>query len=278
MKAYLFLSVDIIGSTKIKYETESWMSLFKSFYESFPKHLDAYIDKQNKHFKKIQNKNRKPLDLPHPTVWKLIGDEILFYLELADYYEQVLFTVIALRAAIMDHNSQNHSYKIKGTIWFANIDGKHGNLKLTSRIQDLSLNDFLGSVFDIGFRLCSYSNSEKLIVSVETAILLIRDNYLTLQDNGIHIYFDGTTKLRGFESTMQDYPLIWIDLLSEDKSKLSKTKSPNKSSTAKEMKHIMREIQTSCLDKLMKYCQLYLESSNGKLVYPCIPRDRLFSC
>jgi len=279
MKAYLFLSVDIIDSTNIKCTKASWTSLFRSFYDSFPKRLNKNIDKENTTFKKIQGKQHKIFDLQHPTVWKLIGDEILFYLEIMDYYEQVLFTTIAFRNTIIEHNIKKQGYEVKGTIWFANIDGNQRNLKLTSKIQDLSLNDFLGSVFDIGFRLCKYSSSEKLFISVETAILLIRDNYLTLQKNGIYVYFDGTTKLRGFESSMLDYPLIWIDLLNRGQgSELKRTENPDEPDIKTELLYLRREIQTSCLDKLVRYCQLYLKSSNGRLIYPCIPRDRLFAC
>jgi hypothetical protein len=277
MRAIMFLSVDVINSTQLKQTDRMWPSLFKSFYVSFPKELNRAIDRQKPSFKRIQRKGRKALNLQHPRVWKLIGDEILFYLELSDYYEQLLFTTIAFRNALREHNRDNKDLKIRGTIWFANVNDKTSNMRFASNVQGRSLDDFLGTAIDIGFRLCGYSSFDKLVISSETAILLIRDNHLTLEEHGIHLCFGGTTKLRGFEPTLQEYPLIWIDASDERRGSTSDNGGHRKKarSTA-EMQNLMREMQMSSLDKLVRYCQLYIESSKGRLVYPYVPRDRLF--
>lgn len=275
MKAYLFLSADLVNSTGLKTAKTTWTALFSSFYRSFPKRLNASIDEQNSRFKKTH----KAANLKHPIVWKLVGDEILFYLEVSGFYERVLFTIAAFKKAIVAHNNDDEAYKIRGTVWFANVDRKHRNQKICPSVQGHPLFDFLGSDVDTGFRLCKYSSPEKLIISAETAILLIRDNYLTIEEIGLRVCFDGTTRLRGVDSDTPSYPLIWIDLLSEVKAdKLGSPTARSGPQIAAEMRSVLREIQTSCPDRILRYCQLYLKSIKGKLVYPCIPRDKHFGC
>ncbi len=162
---------------------------------------------------------------------------------------------------------------MKGTIWFVNISNyRNTNIELTTEIQGHSLNDFLGSSIDIGFRLSRFSSTEKITISVETAILLMRDNYLTLEEKGINVYFDGTTKLKGLGPLICDYPILWIDLL--DKKKLERLKTSDDSSKLQILK---REIQKTNLSNLMEYCQTFIKSRDEKLIYPQIPGDRLFS-
>ncbi len=279
IKAYLFFSVDICDSTKYKLEDSDWNVKFKTFYEEFASKFDTYINNENSNYAQIQQRERNGFSLPHPTLWKLIGDEILFFTEIRDYYESVLFSMIAFRNIVIDYNSnENGKFKLKGTIWFCNIP-KSNNIKLTTEVQKYSLVDFLGSSIDVGFRLTKYSNMEKMIISVETAILLIRDNYLTLQEKGINIYFDGTTELKGLDSSISNYPLIWIDLLDKGnmETEISRLQAEKTSNIKLELQLLKREIQKACLSDLLRYCQIFLKTTNGMLCYPKIPGDRLFS-
>ncbi len=276
MRAYLFLSVDIIDSTSLKQTDSSWPSILKAFYSSFPKRFNAAIDRLDTSFKKIQSKGHRGFHLEHATVWKLIGDEILLYLEVADYYERVLFTIAAFRNAIIDHNLQKRTYKLKGAIWFANVGSAAASVGIAPTIQGKPLEDFLGTTVDIGFRLSRYSNEEKLFVSAESAILLIRDNHLTLPKLGIRLHFDGTTKLRGFAPNMEEYPLIWIDTVPGAASTRSHPANRSRRGLLTQMRHLSREMQTPCLDTLVDFCQLYIRSSKRWLIYPHVPRDRLF--
>ena len=267
VKAILFFSVDIINSTKFKFQNKEWKKYIKNFYDDFPETFKNKIDTEKTNFKRIQVKNKKKVELPYPKVWKYIGDEILFYEYINDFYEEVIFSIIAFRNAIIDYN-QNvaHKLKVKGTVWFANINQEYDNYEIQTKIGENQNHDFIGHSVDIGFRLSKFSDSEKLVISVETAILLIRDNYLTLEDKGINIYFDGTENLKGLKNDLGDYPKIWIDLM-DDK----RIENDN------ELAYIKRQIQKTCLSNILRYCQKYIEVNNNKLKYPKIPRDRIFS-
>ncbi len=237
LKAYLFFSVDICNSTRYKLYNESWNSIFKEFFKKFSVSFNDNIDREKDNYKLIQNEERDIAELTYPIKWKLIGDEILYYVEIKEYYEQVLFIIIAFRNTINEFNLNDNksNLELKGTIWFVNISNyRNTNIELTTEIQGHSLNDFLGTSIDIGFRLSRFSSTEKITISVETAILLMRDNYLTLEEKGINVYFDGTTKLKGIDPLICDYPILWIDLLdkkeverlktSDDRSKLQISK------------------------------------------------------
>ena len=72
-KLRLFLSVDVIDSTKLKndknYGDQGWLSFFSNFYSEFPLMLS----------KRVNEHAKGRAELPEiPTLWKCLGDELVF--------------------------------------------------------------------------------------------------------------------------------------------------------------------------------------------------------
>jgi len=287
--SYLFFSVDIVDSISFKRNyINEWCDLFKSFYKDFP---NNYLFEECKKIKKNRNEEIS-IEISKPHIWKTIGDEITFYVdicksfeegkkELSDktYYDMILYYITALFYSIKNYNKDAENkinnyepaLKIKGTAWFANVvdgsyyDGKYGNIRIPlSEVDEKNCNeyDFIGRQIDIGFRIAKYSTLNQLIISVELAILLLRDNYLTIEDLSMKICYSGRNQIKGIFENI-GYPIIYIDMM--DKLNHSENKLLNKNDPGINM-----------ID-LMRFLEEFIKNTNHLIYYPFInEKDRLF--
>jgi hypothetical protein len=282
-KAFLFFSVDIVDSTgyKARY-LDRWAQDFASFLEDFPKAFDRECEC-------VSLKDGRKQRLPHARPWKVAGDEILFYVDIAAAYDElkderpkryelVLYYTIAIASAIKGYNrradqsltANEGAFLVNGTAWFANIapapvyDGRCGNIIVDlppGKEHDGRGPDFIGRQIDIGFRITEYASSNRLVISVEYAILLLRDNYLTVEDAELGLYFEGRRPIRGILEHL-GYPVVYIDM--GDRFVHSEYEL--------EQKHVCRANAVS----LMRFLQEYIKRSNSLLTYPFIADDPLF--
>lgn len=291
--AYLFFSVDIQNSTEFKYnsiingktveEKNKWKEPFIELLGKFEGIFKDSAKSQEKNLREaLKNLENGPnAEMPKIVKWKTVGDEVLFYASIDTWYDQVLFLVFTFKESIMRFNkdtlqnyvvSGNKKLQLKGTVWFANIPANDVNMTLEIAYEnsksvpekdgeEFYVKDFIGTTIDIGFRIAKLATEEKLVISAETAILLIRDNYLTLEDNSMSIYFDGTRDLKGLHLE-NDYPLLWIDMA--DYNILNKVSK------------IEREIKKTCYSNIVRYIHEYIKLNNQIMKYPFIPADRLF--
>jgi len=234
VEAILFLSVDIVDSASYKSNNvNAWGRDFQKFFNDFPEMLNCACQKPGVAPDRVS-------ELPCPSIWKIAGDEMLFYVKIGKVweslpskdqiqpYELVLFYTVPFIKAIESYNSRSHkilidngkAFKVKGCAWFADVvagsdyDSSYGNLEIkvdSLKGSQLSPVDFIGRQIDIGFRIQKFSTLDRLVLSVEYCILLIRDNYLTLEDQGIFLHYDGRRNLKGPVEQI-GYPIVYIDM------------------------------------------------------------------
>ncbi len=166
-KIYLFLSVDVIGSTAIKYENKidspdnlDWVTEIISFYDVFSEALSEKIEAK----KRIYNLNNSD----ELITWKYSGDEILFYINISEN-DQILEVIDAFASTLEEMADPKKANKLsyKGTAWlgqvpFIDIEFTNNKTKLI---------DFIGTSIDCGFRLGKHASKIDLIVSMEIAYL-----------------------------------------------------------------------------------------------------------
>jgi hypothetical protein len=283
-RAFLFFSVDIADS--VLYKTRhinEWATDFIDFFDAFPKNVSTMGNNVTLGYGPERC-------LPPPLCWKFAGDEILFYIDVADahahsqpneslkLYELALYYAVVFTSAIRQYNSdayrklaENHrAFLLKGTAWFAAVaetrvpNDESPNIAFWAPEQDIGNSqriDFIGRQMDIGFRIAKHATANRFVVSVEYAILLLRDNYITVEDLGIGLYFDGRKPIKGMLENI-GYPIIYSDL-------------------GDRFEHAEQEVEDKRLSpanavSLMRYLQEYIKISGGIIRYPVIKGDIFF--
>ncbi len=277
IKPILFFSVDILDSASYKsIVPEKWGTDFRGFYQEFG---DIFDEK----CKTLESSGHSTMVIPPPTIWKTLGDELLFYANINDAkrHEQgcdlVFFYTVAFVKSLHRYNEiaheklkkNEHAFKVKGCAWFADVAPesypKYGNFQIEIGAPPNSENshiDFVGRQIDIGFRISKYSSLNRLVLSVEYCILLLRDNYLTLKNAGLALYYDGRKPLKGPLETL-GYPLVYVEM--------------NDRFHHSERELLSEKSAPADLIELMELLQEYLYLTNGILYYPFIHKeDRLF--
>lgn len=201
----LFLSADLINSTRLKYEKEKsreWVTVFTDFYNNL---------------KSEYSSNRKKAEFSDDTeIWKSLGDEIIFIEHIVDIGEVQRY-IECFKDAISRLNNtklsntkdKSSSAKLKATAWLAETPVTNAIIPdwtLVSDKKDSKAIDVIGRSMDIGFRISKYSSDRKFVVSVEIARILCEDD-----SNPLYICFDGEEELKGVQNGIA-YPIIWIDM------------------------------------------------------------------
>ncbi|MCI8294487.1 MAG: hypothetical protein HFG22_01090 [Lachnospiraceae bacterium] len=186
---FLFFSFDLAGSTSFKAEHPSlWANVFTCFYSQVLGELGV------EDYKTPNNDDDDPVCVRR--LWKLIGDEVLIYVQVTDreqLYTQIvnvnrtldgLMEKIAQKADnVSSHDlcSQRHcqavqdvilsTLGIKATAWLAECydqaDPAASNIiyhPTTTPFNERRI-DFLGREIDEGFRIAKYAIKDKLILS-----------------------------------------------------------------------------------------------------------------
>lgn len=203
----IFASVDVAGSTAFKQRSPEdsgrWAYVFKQFFDEFPTTLRANFNSLS------QIADGRPSD--PMSVWKFVGDEILFCAEIKRH-EAVAFHVVAFRDAVNSYSEQLKkkaelsSLSLKGTIWGAGFPVT--NAEVITRLNGgrEELRDYLGPCIDQGFRLCSLADSRRVPISVDIAYMLAT----TTLDEGAKLKVQ-CEEPRFHKGMPAAYPHIWID-------------------------------------------------------------------
>lgn len=207
---YLFLSVDIIGSTQLKYDPKkpiNWFNSFKAFYISFPDELKSNL-KSTCAWKKLTY-NEENL-----VVWKYAGDEILLFSTITQQNE-VPCILLAFKRTLEDWLAKSlEKLQIKGSAWIGQvpfIDRKITNIKKNTNNE---LPDFIGPSIDCGFRIGKYSSQMEISISIEVADLC--NKFPDLQHC---IYYKRSENLKGVFGNSTEYPIFVIKLEAENSPK-----------------------------------------------------------
>ena len=252
LKPYLriFLSIDVVGSTQFKQNiaqskinksdnnedeiNEIWLGAILEFYHqvssNFFQNWQSFSNKAKNHYSWDPG--------PEPTLWKAVGDELIFTKKITDY-RQAYICVSALihTAKKCRQNIKKHSNNIdlKCTAWIAGFPVNNKEVSLINNLNNLadtevgdyiyenmdrlnnnkiSLLDFVGPSIDTGFRLGAFSSARKCILSVDLAYLISHAsaNLTNVNSQISHFtyFYDGKHVLKGVNNG-KPYPIFWID-------------------------------------------------------------------
>jgi len=236
----IFFNVDIIGSTNYKVnlsydEIHPWLPLFKEFYQTFPKIFNQIITekKNNNLYKNIKTKKM--------NIWKLLGDEIIFYSELIDSKACGLF-ISALKEAINLYQKKYipKELGLKACAYIAGFPVNNVHIKVNNT------DDFIGPNIDVGFRLRDFATKEKMPISIELAYILTQHNF------DFEYFFEGLKILKGVLNN-KPYPIFAIDMQNSE-----------------ELKDLMPNVEAN---KVLRYCIDFIES-NDLIEFPFIENDK----
>lgn len=240
---FLFLSVDVIGSTQLKYNTHktiNWYNSFREFYITFPDEFRAQLSIEYK-YRKLQYKKDNLIE------WKHEGDEIILFLKITQKNE-VPCILTAFKKTLEDwvQSDSPDKLKIKGAAWIAQtpfIDRKF--------IEDNSgrMIDFIGPSIDCGFRLGKYASQTEIAVSIEVVDLC--NKYESLQTS---IFYKTSENLKGVFGNDIKYPLFILKL-TQDKD-------------SKEFRHLLKHCDG---ENLESYIKEYYEEL-GKVYFAMVSR------
>lgn len=197
-KLYLLFSVDVIDSTAMKSrmaeKNKDWFPLFKRFYLAYPK----LVTSKSNSFK----------------LWKYIGDEILFYIELNEVQQIPTFVKDFINSLNewnsrsyekIDTNLLNEEYTyLKGCVWIAQVPKIDRHLQMDYEINKpgtKQLVDFAGPSIDCGFRIAKFSTQAHLVISLEVLCACL--------NSSIDFYFLTSEKLKGVYNERVKYPIFF---------------------------------------------------------------------
>ena len=189
----LFFSFDIVNSTKYKTLTTQWPTIIETLLK-YIQDLVKYGDQQNT--------EDTPLSLA--TLWRVIGDEIIFYIKISnldelkdaiDYIFEIIQKIsLSLKSGKFNGRIENqdivkneieiikiqNNLSIKSAAWVApinktninpydNILSSYDSVYADNKVTVL---EFIGKDIDTGFRIKGEALPRKLIISLEIAYLL----------------------------------------------------------------------------------------------------------
>jgi hypothetical protein len=195
---YLFFSFDLVNSTAFKNKNSKWGKIFDRFF--------------------IYCKDEMKKSFPSVVTWKMIGDEILFYLRVIkenELYDAPSKTFKVLKGSIdfLDSIDDAKSYlSVKATLWAAAMRNSADNVInriIIERDFDNDILDFLGPDIDIGFRISEYALKSILVVEAKLACLLTKlETELDKEHISTHMKIVSYEKLKGVWDGRY-YPIVW---------------------------------------------------------------------
>ena len=271
-KLRLFMSVDITGSTQFKQllshphrksasttkddgedgiPAEPWLSPILEFYEQ----ISTIFGEQWKAVAKHVADEADDCDMgDRPTVWKAVGDELIFSKVLTDH-RQAYMSVLAWLRTVQDYRvrikEHSGSLDLKCAAWIAGFpinnaevildhqspagltgpdDGDYilGNL---SRLHEYSqraqgdgasgkggIRDFIGPSMDTGFRVASVASTRRFVLSADLAFMLAHaagNLPSTWPAEHLQFYYEGRKDLKGVTNGTP-YPVFWVNAVQPD--------------------------------------------------------------
>jgi class 3 adenylate cyclase len=208
-RTVVFMSVDIADSTRFKelYGVDGdprWLEAFEAFFKEFPLVLMG----------QIASAFAETDDLTDVSVWKVIGDEIVFRAQPRSA-EEALRVVEAFYRTVVAYDArffERWPLRIRGCCWAARLPGRNIEIEIPE-MNGVGQVDYLGPDIDLGFRLASQAERGQVILSLNLA-----EAFAGLPDRrGLRFHYIDRKVLKGVFAG-RPYPLIlvtWKDCLPE---------------------------------------------------------------
>jgi len=193
-RTLLFMSVDLAGSTNFKdvttpkNGTPGWLEAFETYFKELPLVLMGQVAQA---FLEAES-------VPEVSVWKVIGDEIVFQAEPRTAEEALLLTEAFYRTVVTYDARlfERWPLRIRGCIWAARFPDRNIAIEIRE-MADMgggdAYADYLGPDIDLGFRLSPHAHFGQVIMSMNLAEVLAR-----MPDrHGFHFHYLGKQVLKG---------------------------------------------------------------------------------
>lgn len=195
---YVFVSFDLVNSTKFKYRNSHWVDMIKELIKTANNHWFG-------------------LDF-----WKFNGDELLYYAEIVSVSQLVLIIHKLAKAAndleyeliqkLHDDNTEvgfeSDLIGIKTAIWLAVVSDDTSSLN--SKLFDFDSVDFAGINMDEGFRMSKCAIQNKIIVDPKIALIIT-----SIADEVISNRVQNLTKNDIFKIEELEKPTLFNDVFSK---------------------------------------------------------------
>ncbi|MDR2518098.1 MAG: hypothetical protein LBD13_01605 [Spirochaetaceae bacterium] len=248
---YLFFSFDLVNSTSFKNKNKKWDEIFDDFFR----------------FCKEKMRQEFPLAVP----WKMIGDEILFYLRVIKgnvLYKAPERTFKVLIGCIDFLNTKPEIkgfLSVKATLWSAVM--RNSATDVTNRIIierdfDNDILEFLGPDIDIGFRISEYALKAILVIEAKLACLLTKLETETDKEHiSTHMRIVSYEQLKGVWDGRY-YPIVWY----RDDWTYSNTMFIYDERFNSKIVHQIQETKGECLDDLKHSKYKFINKENYKKI------------
>lgn len=287
-KSVLFLSADLIGSTRFKQSENGWQKLFLTFYRNLPQ----YIAEETRKFPQEGHSEFR--------LWKAIGDELIF--EVAVINEvQVSRAVRVWLSALTRYESEvldKDNLALKGGAFIATFPGPDSESTIP-RIPDIEdsdkdvvvlndealtglrdnskfLYDYFGPSIDTGFRVYGSASRRYFPMTIEVAWAMAHaaqtaKNNKAGEDlhNVDDFKFLHATSLKGVWGE-RPYPLFAIDREKDDKLHVALQVLDGTLPTASEIIDVCH----ACSESSDWLFRIYLPQSTN-LAFQEIPKDAM---
>ncbi len=184
----LFMSVDMIESTSYKVEhptdeaSSGWLEAFENFFRITPLRFIGRIAEVFLEHERI----------PECSVWRVLGDEIIFIATPTSAAEMHLIIMAFLRT-IHDCNDvvmQPHGLSVRGCCWAAQLAGRNRAIYIPEMHPDYM--DYLGPDVDTGFRISSFAYAGEVSFSYN-----VLGAFESLPSISLHFHLVGMNVLKG---------------------------------------------------------------------------------
>jgi hypothetical protein len=204
----MFMSIDLSGSTAFKSETQTdgnspaWLEAFEEFFREVPLIMMGQIAIAFMHEE----------DVPDCSVWKVIGDEIVFLAHPRSARQTQLLT-IAFYNTIINYDSkifERWPLRVRGCCWAAQISRRNRQIAIPEMMgsdKSETYIDYLGPDVDAGFRLAGCVGRGQLIISSNLVQLLAG----MAENEGIQLHYAGSKVLKGVYKG-RPYPLFLMSI------------------------------------------------------------------
>ncbi len=200
----MFMSADLSGSTAFKSEAQAdskgpaWVGAFEEFFREVPLIMMGQIAAA------FMSED----EIPECSVWKVIGDEIVFLAHPKSAREAQLLTNAFYNTVINYDNKifERWPLRVRGCCWAAQISNRNRQIEIPEMMGSDSSQtyvDYLGPDVDAGFRLAGCVGRGQLIVSSNLVQLLAGLE----QSEGIQFHYIGRKVLKGVYKG-RPYPLF----------------------------------------------------------------------